>query len=149
MSFQNLLIALADDDHEDRALFELAINQIDIETDLKLFKNGLELIQYLRRPETILPNIIFLDLNMPSMNGFECLKELKRDPGLQGITVVIYSTSSSEKDINETFLNGANIYVNKPVHFEDLKKTLHKILSIDWQYHTSILNRDNFLFQFK
>ncbi|MHA7056982.1 response regulator [Aquimarina sp. M1] len=147
MNIETLKILLADDDEDDRALFEKAIKELGLQTDLKLFINGMELIKYLRQPDTALPNVLFLDLNMPTMDGFECLKEIKDDPGLKGITVVIYSTSSSEKDIEATFLNGANIYVNKPTNFNDLKNILKKVLTIDWQYHTSNLNRENFLFR--
>ena len=128
MPFNKLNIVLADDDDDDREIFKLAISQIDIKTDLTLFRNGLELVEYLRQPDTVLPNILFLDLNMPSMDGFECLKEIKRDPGLKNITVVIYSTSSSEKDIEKTFLEGANIYINKPSDYETLKEVLKKVL---------------------
>ena len=147
MTLQTLNILLADDDEDDRSLFELAISQIDIKTDLKLFKNGKDLIDYLRQPDVRLPNLLFLDLNMPTMTGLECLKEIKDDPGLNGVTVVIYSTSSSEKDIDATFFSGANFYINKPANFNDLKKILKKVLAIDWQYHTSNLNRENFLFR--
>lgn len=148
MPFNKLNIVLADDDEDDRNIFELAISECDLQTDLKLFGNGADLIKYLREPDTMLPNILFLDLNMPNMNGFECLEEIKKDPGLRHITVVIYSTSSSEKDIEATFLAGANIYLNKPANFKVLKKTLKNILTLDWQYQTSNLTRTNFLYRF-
>jgi len=148
MPLNKLRIVLADDDEDDREIFKLAISKVKVNSDLTLCKNGLELIKHLRNPDILLPNIIFLDLNMPGMNGLEALQEIKKDPGLKGITIVIYSTSSSEKDIEVTFLEGANIYIKKPSSFEDLKKILDKVMTIDWQYHTSILNRDNFLFRF-
>lgn len=147
MTLNRLRIVLADDDPDDRELFQMAMNQLEIRTELTMLATGKELINYLRNSETILPNILFLDLNMPTMTGFECLLEIKKDPGLKGMTVVIYSTSSSEKDIEATFLNGANIYINKPNNFSDLKSILKKVLAIDWQYHTSNLKRENFLFR--
>lgn len=148
MTREKLKIILTDDDEDDRDLFELAIKRTKIPSELKMFKNGNELISHFRSPEFKLPDILFLDLNMPNKNGLECLKLIKLDPGLKNITVVIYSTSSSEKDIEETFLEGANIYINKPTDFETLKNILKKVLTLDWQYHTSILNRENFLFRF-
>ena len=141
-------IFLADDDEDDRALFELAISQISVPTQLHMFKNGVALITALRAPKINLPDILFLDLNMPNKGGLECLNEIKEDPGLKEITVVIYSTSSSEKDIEATFLAGANIYINKPADFYILKSILKKVLTIDWHYHNSNLNRDNFYFRF-
>ena len=141
-------IFLADDDEDDRELFKLAIDQISVPTKLDTFKNGVELIKALRESGTNLPDILFLDLNMPNKGGLECLNEINQDPGLRGVTVVIYSTSSSEKDIEATFVAGANIYINKPADFEILKKSLKKVLTLDWHYHTSNLNRDNFYFRF-
>ncbi|MAQ75071.1 MAG: response regulator [Aquimarina sp.] len=148
MTDNTIKIVLTDDDSDDRFLFQMAIDQIEIKTNLRIFSNGNDLIKYLRLPGTILPDILFLDLNMEGMGGLECLREIKKDPGLKGITVVIYSTSSSEKDIEQTFLAGANIYLNKPSNFEDLKKGLKRVLTTDWQYHTSNLNRNNFMFRF-
>lgn len=147
MNTEKLNIVLADDDEDDRLLFELAIKEINVPKQLLMFKNGTELIQHLRDNRKNLPDIIFLDLNMPNKNGLECLKEIKLDLGLGDITVVIYSTSSSDKDIQSTFLEGANIYINKPTDFNKLKKTIERVLTLDWQYHTSLLNRENFLFR--
>ncbi len=148
MALEKLHIILADDDADDREIFELAISQIDIATTFSTFKNGMEVISYLRSPQPRLPALLFLDLNMPYMDGLECLDQIRKDPGLEHLTVVIYSTSASEKDIEATFMGGANVYINKPSDFEVLKKVLKKVLTLDWHYHTSILNRENFLFRF-
>ncbi len=140
-----LNIALADDDEDDRLFFQEAIEEIAVRTKLSLFQNGKELMDYLNLPNVILPNLIFLDLNMPIKNGMQCLKEIRNNPLLNPISIAIYSTSSSEKDIEETFVNGANIYLNKPSNFSKLRESIEKVLQINWQYHTSNLNKDNFL----
>ncbi|WP_318345733.1 response regulator [Flagellimonas baculiformis] len=140
-----LNIALADDDEDDRLFFQEAIEEISVRTKLSLFQNGKELMDYLNLPNVILPNLIFLDLNMPIKNGMQCLKEIRLNPILNPISIAIYSTSSSEKDIEETFVNGANIYLNKPNNFSKLRESIEKVLQINWQYHTSNLNKDNFL----
>ncbi|GGW34610.1 response regulator [Arenibacter certesii] len=145
MPFKTLNIALADDDQDDRLLFKEAIEEIKIKTKLSLFKNGQELMDYLTLPNIILPEIVFLDLNMPIKNGMQCLSEIRNHDKLKDLLVAIYSTSSSEEDIEETFVNGANIYINKPNSFGSLKKAIEKALQLNWQYHTSSLNRDNFL----
>lgn len=142
-----LNIALADDDDDDRMLFSEAIEEIDIETKLMLFNHGQELMDYLTAPNIILPNLIFLDLNMPIKNGMQCLKEIRNNPLLKDLCVAIYSTSSSEVDIEETFLNGANIYVNKPNNYSKLREAVEKVLQLNWQYHTANLNKDTFLFR--
>jgi len=82
---------------------------------------------------------------MPILNGIECLKEIKKNDRFKDIAVAIYSTSSSEQDIENTFVLGANIYIKKPSSFGDLKKILSDVVSINWQYQTSGLNKDNFL----
>lgn len=148
MPLEKLNIILADDDADDREIFKTAISQIGIKTHLEMFKNGAELIEHLRSSTPKLPALLFLDLNMPFMDGTECLKEIRKDPGLKHITVAIYSTSAAEKDIESTFVEGANIYINKPADFELLKKILKKVLTLDWHYHTSTLNRENFLYRF-
>ena len=102
-------------------------------------------MEYLSKPETILPNILFLDLNMPRKNGFECLLDIRKDPKYKDIAIAIYSTSSSEEDIENTFVHGANIYIKKPSDFNTLKKVLSEVVTLNWQYHTSGLNKENFL----
>ena len=145
MAFQTLNIALADDDEDDRLLFKDAIEEIKIKTKLSLFTNGKELMDYLVLPNVILPEVIFLDLNMPIKNGMQCLKEIRENPKLSDLSVAIYSTSSSERDIEDTFINGANVYINKPNSFGELKAVIEKVLQLNWQYQTSALNRENFL----
>lgn len=145
MPLNTLNIALADDDDDDRLLFKEAMDEIKIKTKLSLFNNGKELMDYLILPNVILPEIVFLDLNMPVKNGMQCLNEIRNHPKLRDLLVAIYSTSSSEADIEETFVNGANIYINKPNSFGALKQAIDKVLQLNWQYHTSALNRDNFL----
>ena len=106
-------------------------------------------MQYLNDPESVLPNILFLDLNMPKKNGIECLHEIKSDDRFKDIAIAIYSTSSSEEDIEETFVCGANIYIKKPSDFNTLKKIINEVVTVNWHYHTSGLNRDNFLLRLK
>lgn len=138
-------IALADDDVDDRQFFKEAINELELRTKLSLFKDGQELMDYLLLPHIVLPEIVFLDLNMPVKNGMQCLSEIRSNTKIKELCVAIYSTSSSETDIEETFIKGANIYINKPNNFNDLKKVVDKVLRLNWQYHTSSLNRNTFL----
>jgi CheY-like chemotaxis protein len=145
MPLNTLNIALADDDDDDRKLFKEAMDEIKIKTKLSLFNNGKELMDYLILPNVILPEIVFLDLNMPIKNGMQCLSEIRNHPKRRDLLVAIYSTSSSETDIEDTFVNGANIYINKPNSFGELKQAIERVLQLNWQYHTSALNRDNFL----
>lgn len=147
MSLEILNIALADDDEDDRLIFSEVIEELDMKTKLSLFKDGQELMDYLCLPNVLLPSLIFLDLNMPVKNGMQCLREIRQNSSLKDLAIAIYSTSSSEKDIEETFVNGANIYINKPTNFNNLRDVIEKVLQLNWQYQTSNLNRDTFLFR--
>jgi CheY-like chemotaxis protein len=145
MPYKKIKILLADDDQDDRLFFRDAINSLKIDTSLVLVKNGMELMDYLKEPENDLPEVIFLDLNMPGMNGFQCLSQIRKDDRLQTLTVAIYSTSSDQKDIEEALVKGANIYINKPNDFKDLKAVLNKVITTNWQYLNSGFNNESFL----
>lgn len=142
-----MLITLADDDEDDRLLFTDAFDELKINTVVNTFNNGKLLMDYLMEPENILPHIIFLDLNMPIMNGIECLKEIKKNERLKNIAIAIYSTSSANDDVEETFVLGANVYIKKPDDFKKLKNVLNEVITVNWQYYTSGLNKENFLLQ--
>ena len=145
MEHDSIHITLADDDEDDRLFFIDAFEEIKINTIVNTVNYGKELLNFLNHPETILPNIIFLDLNMPILNGIDCLKEIKLNDKFKDIAIAIYSTSSSDQDVENTFVLGANIYIKKPSNFNDLKKILSDVVIINWQYHTNGLNKDNFL----
>ncbi|HNP32943.1 MAG TPA: response regulator [Flavobacterium sp.] len=145
MNKDYIYIILADDDEDDRMLFKDAFEELKINTKVNMFNDGVELMDYLNSPDSILPNVLFLDLNMPKKNGIECLCEIKSNKRFNDIAIAIFSTSSSEEHIEETFVQGANIYIKKPSDFTTLKKVLGDVVTINWQYHTSGLNKDNFL----
>ncbi|WP_299667256.1 response regulator [uncultured Polaribacter sp.] len=138
-------IILADDDEDDRLFFTDVFEELKINTKVNTFNDGEDLMNYLNKVETIMPNVLFLDLNMPKKSGIECLTEIKGIHKMSEIAIAIYSTSASEEDIEQTFVLGANIYIKKPDSFEKLKKALSEVVSINWQYHTNNLNKDNFL----
>lgn len=140
-----MTIILADDDEDDRLFFTDAFDELKINTRVSTYNDGVELMDYLNDVNSILPNILFLDINMPKKNGVECLLEIKKNERFRDIAIAIYSTSSSEEHIEETFINGANIYIKKPNDFQTLKKILADVVALNWQYHTSGLNKDNFL----
>ncbi len=137
-------IVLADDDADDRNLFSAALEEINADTRLTMFKNGTELMEYLNTPGRLLPHIIFLDLNMPGKNGRQCLAEIRDDHQFNDISIAIYSTSNAEDDIVATLSGGANVYIHKPDDFEKLKDIVKHVLKINWQYHTSGLNKETF-----
>jgi CheY-like chemotaxis protein len=140
-----LHIMLADDDEDDRLFFEEAFEEVKIKHDITTFGDGEQLMAHLNDAGNPLPDIIFLDLNMPRKSGMECLKEIRANERLKKISVAIYSTSSSEQDIEDTFVAGANVYIRKPNDFNMLKKVLSDVVHINWQYIVDGLNKDSFI----
>lgn len=145
MNTTELHILLADDDEDDRLIFKEAINEVKVKTKLTVVNDGVQLMDYLHKTDDELPHIVFLDLNMPRKGGIECLKEIRSDPNLKDLSIAIYSTSASEEDIEDTFIKGANVYIKKPNDFNTLVKVLGEVITINWQYHTSDLNKENFV----
>lgn len=145
MTTTPLNIILAEDDEDDRFFFKEAIDKVKIKTILTMVNDGVELMEYLGNSGNPKPHVVFLDLNMPRKGGVECLEEIRSNKEFNELTVAIYSTSASDNDIEETFVKGANIYIRKPNDFKILQKVISEVLSINWQYHTSGLNKDHFV----
>jgi CheY-like chemotaxis protein len=126
MSYTSLL--LVDDDTDDLLLFNEALSEIKAQVSCESASDGIEALKKLTN-STLVPQLIFLDLNMPIMHGFECLKRIKANTLLQKIPVIIFTTSSSPLDINTAKHLGASAYLCKPMHFNDLCEHLKNILS--------------------
>ncbi|MES2559197.1 MAG: response regulator [Bacteroidota bacterium] len=128
-------IFLAEDDADDRMFFEDALKQVAITTHLTLANDGLELMSNLETvTEPPPPDVIFLDLNMPRKNGFQCLEEIRNTHKLKDIPVVIFSTTDNEDAVNRTYQQGANHYICKPRSFELLVEAIETVLTLEmWQ----------------
>jgi CheY-like chemotaxis protein len=129
-------IYIADDDTDDIDFFQEALTEVDESASLGCGKNGVELMKKLLYPELPVPDIIFLDINMPLMNGLECLKEIKQHLHLKDIPIVMYTTSALQSTIELAYKLGASLLVEKPSEFDDLKNMLTSILKIDFTRHT-------------
>ncbi|HEU4496208.1 MAG TPA: response regulator, partial [Flavobacterium sp.] len=115
-------VVLADDDADDRDLFVELLSQPNVNVNTVI--NGTELLDYLSKRTDDLPDCIFLDLNMPVLGGKECLQQIRATEKLKDIPVIIYSTSSNRKDIEDTFSMGANLYVVKANSYIVMKNIL-------------------------
>ena len=125
-------ILLAEDDADDRMLFEDALKELRIPTQLTLANDGLELMSQLEiLPTHPPPQVIFLDLNMPRKNGFECLKEIRQTPKMKDIPVVILSTTASDDVVDKTYQDGANHFICKPRSFPLLVKAIETVLTFE------------------
>ena len=131
-----ITILMADDDADDRQLTREAFEDARLINDIRFVENGEELLDYLRRQgkyappvEAPRPGLILLDLNMPRKDGRAVLKDIKQDPHLRTIPVVVLTTSKSDEDVYRSYDLGVNSYIVKPVTFEalvDILQTLEK-----------------------
>ena len=124
---RSITILLADDDADDRMMAADALEESRLANDLRFVEDGEELMDYLHRRgkfappnEAPRPGLILLDLNMPRKDGREALKEIKAQPELRSIPVIVLTTSQAEEDIYRTYDLGVNSFITKPVNFESL-----------------------------
>ena len=122
---------MADDDEEDCMLTKEALEESRLANDLRFVGDGEELMDYLRRRgryaapnDAPRPGLILLDLNMPKKDGREALKEIKADPELRRIPIVVLTTSKAEEDIYRSYDLGVNSFIIKPVSFEGLVEVM-------------------------
>ena len=137
-SSKPIVILMADDDADDRLLAKDALAECRLANDLHFVENGEELIDYLKRRGKFIqmtdsprPGLILLDLNMPKKDGREALKEIKADPELRKIPVVVLTTSKADTDIGCIYQLGANSFISKPVSFDSLVEVM-KVLGRYW-----------------
>lgn len=122
-------ILLVDDDVDDQHIFQEALKNLRPDINLHLACNGLEALHKLNTPESKQPDIIFLDLNMPMMNGKEFLEELKKTNSFSHIPVIIYTTSSRNEDRDTTLALGARDFLVKAHNYTELVEQLQKVIS--------------------
>jgi CheY-like chemotaxis protein len=119
---------LVDDDSDDIALFEEILAEVDSAVGFQSAKDGQEALNLLRGGNADIPDLIFLDLNMPRMGGKECLAHLKNDAELRDVPVIMYTTSSQSKDIEEAMMSGAVCFITKPSNVKELRHILSSII---------------------
>ena len=120
-------ILLVDDDTDDQLFFVDAINELEPHLECEIANNGSEALDHLQKIPPP-PSLIFLDLNMPKMNGFECLAELKNKEAYKEIPVIIFTTSNNPADKARSISMGAHMFLTKPPDFNALKIKLQGIL---------------------
>ncbi|WP_047419472.1 response regulator [Cellulophaga sp. Hel_I_12] len=124
MEKTNYIIYLADDDEDDRQFFEEITEEMVENILLKTFENGIDLLKSLFQSDLKKPDFIFLDLNMPLMDGEECLSEIRAAASLKDIPIIIYSTSIDFSKAERFRDAGANLYLKKPNNYKALKAAI-------------------------
>jgi len=126
--YSTLNILLADDDTDDCIFFKEAVEELKVPTTLTIVHEGEQLMKLLSNDATELPHVLFLDLNMPRKNGFECLSEIKSNKKLSRLPVIMFSTSFEQEVVNQLFKSGAHYFIRKPSEFTQFKKIIQKAL---------------------
>ncbi len=124
---------LIDDDADDREIFAIALKKIPVNVELRTAASAEKAIELLKNDTSFVPDFIFLDLNMPVMHGFECMKEIQKLAHLKSSKIVIYTTSSDESDMEESKKLGAFSFITKPFDINDLVSVLANIFLIHGQ----------------
>ena len=137
-------ILLADDDIDDCGFFKEALAGFERPTHLTTVNNGEQLMQFLHDTNN-LPHVLFLDLNMPRKNGFECLSEIKLTNKLKHLPVVIFTTSFEQEVVNQLYQNGAQYFIRKPPEFSNFRKIIQHTIPLIMQENISQPNRENFV----
>ena len=146
MNAQPIRLLLADDDIDDRFFFKDSLSKLPIETRLTTVTNGVELMNLLLTEKDALPDVIFLDLNMPLKSGFECLTEIMSNDKFRDLPIIIYSTSMDEPVVNSLYEKGAFRFIRKPGEYSKLKDVILKGINslANKAFHPS---KDNFVIQ--
>lgn len=145
---KTIKIYLADDDRDDRELFLEALAEIPLNTQVTQFEDGVDLMDELFSA-TSLPHVIFLDLHMPLMNGFECLTDIRSFPQFSEIKIVVYSSVYHQREVDQLQDEGANHYLQKPHSFVQLKSLLFQSLKFMENEKDNFDGKDDFIVKCK
>ncbi|MEP7263392.1 MAG: response regulator, partial [Bacteroidota bacterium] len=126
---KKVLIFLVDDDEDDREVFLEALHEVNDSFLFVTAEDGEKALKYLSDASNRLPDLIFLDMNMPRLDGRQCLQEIKKSPRLSSIPVVVYSTTKREDDVRETTRLGAVHFLTKPVLFHEITSALSDMIN--------------------
>lgn len=145
MNKEYLNVIAVDHDEGNIIFFKNIFKDLKIGVKSQCFPDGEDLMKYLKDCGAIIPEVVFIRYDISGKNAMECLKEIKADPKFSNIVIVMYAQQISEAEIEEIFVSGANIFMRKQETYEGLKKSITEVMTINWQFHSSGLNKDNFI----
>lgn len=145
MNWDQFNILLADDDRDDYLFFKEVLEDLQISSNLTVVNNGDQLMETIANKTSQLPHLIFLDLNMPRKNGFECLAEIKRNKNIEQIPVIIISTSYNQKIVDKLYETGAQYYIRKPIKFSEFKKIINRAIELALQKNIVQPSKETFV----
>jgi CheY-like chemotaxis protein len=122
-------IILAEDDIDDQNIFQIALEEVDSTIQTQFVSNGKELLSLLQNNK---PDLLFLDLDMPYKNGLECLIEMRNDPQLEKIPVIVFSSTTKPSNIQTAYEMGAHLFFIKPPIYSDYLSSIKAIFKLNW-----------------
>lgn len=145
MNKEFLNVIVADNDENTLIFFKNIFKELKISIKIQCFSNGKDLMEYLNNNDAVVPELVFIKYTISGKDSMECIKEIKANSKLGNMVTAIYDEEIPEHDIEAAFVKGNNICMRKPSDFGRLKKVLTEVITINWQYHTAGLNKDNFI----
>ncbi len=140
-------LLLADDDMDDCIFFQEALKDLEVDSTLATVSDGVELMQYLSKNQDNLPDLVFLDLNMPRKTGYECLSEIRQCESYRDLPIIIVSTSFDPQIVNLLFEKGAHHYIRKPADFNKLKRLIHQAITLVCTDDKPPLKKEDFILE--
>ena len=128
---------LIDDDTDDQEIFGQALGNVDNSIECTFANDGVQALEKIKANESFVPDFIFIDMNMPRMNGLQCLEAIKKIDRLQEVTLYMYSTAADPKTIEETKRLGALEFIVKPSNFNELTQKLTQIFNKENSFHAA------------
>jgi CheY-like chemotaxis protein len=128
-------IIFAEDDEDDQLYFNEVFHEISKDIHILFVPDGIQLIRLL---ESFLPDLIFLDLEMPYKNGLQCLVELRNNPSLSKLPIVVFSSTMNPSSIQTAYEMGAHLFLHKSSRYSEYSDCLKKIMSMDWDHPETI-----------
>lgn len=145
MNKEFLNVIVADNDENNLIFFKNILKELKVSIKVQCFSNGNSLMEYLNNDDAVVPEIVFMRYTLPGKDSMECLDEMSLNLKFSNMVKAVFSDPIPEIEIEDIFVKGANIYMRKPESFETLKKVLTDVITINWQYYTSGLNKENFI----
>jgi CheY-like chemotaxis protein len=145
MEQKPIRIFLVDDDADDCELFKEALNECPVPVILETLCNGEDLLSELSSIDGQVPDVIFLDINMPKKNGHEVLGEIRNSEKFKYVPVVMFSTSTYKEDIDYSYEHGANLYIPKGLFFSEQKNVIRTLFTDEWDKYLTKIPREKFV----
>lgn len=140
-----LNVIVVEEDEGNQVFFKNIFEDLKIKTNVLFFSSGKEVTDHLMKKDILIPEILFMNYDIQENNSLPYIDEIKEDVRCNKMTTVLCSGQLSDDEIEEFFIKGINIFMKKPDNYTNMKKAVSEIITINWQYYTSGLNKENFI----